>query len=1475
MSGQRKIVLPTNVKSPIQFKGVRVLVLLLALLALPILAFSNIDYSNLSLFAQDPYNGEYIVKFTTDGPTADDIAAIKSQSSWTDVSYEKIANKTYIFRSKKESSLNSEVNIDKKINDAKNSVVGAQTADLKTDDRKVVEAAVSKINDEIKSDVKGHQEKIEDKAKNIAIIEPNYLFTAKDFPYDDSFYDKQWSLDNRGQEGGTDDVDIDYAEVADTVKTLNKEVLVAVIDSGIDYTHPDLGGCLGEDCLIVGGFDFVNNDDDPMDDLGHGTLITGVIVAKQNNRLGMTGMCPKCKILSLKFLDSDGLGSYDDVVRALDYAINHDAKVINMSIGSKEDSEIIKNKIHDAVAAGIIVAAAAGNDHSDSNWYPASYDDVASVTGTDRNDNLGNYANFSSTVDLLAPGTDILSTVNDGPYWEATGSFRGVEEAGAKYLRVSGTSIATPYYTALAALLISKYPGLNLNQKTVMAHLIKTADMVTTGEFGEEKPRINVERAFTTPITVIGTNNPEITIDEANLDDSVSATPNGEINPNDVIDVYLKISNKVAKAVNVVGTLTSNNKSDVLVSSINFGDIDAGQTVQKSDHFTIRVKQNAINNDQLVLGIKLTYNGGEMTKSFTYNIKSGSVTPTATPTLTPTPTVAPTPTPTPVASVTPTPVPTPIPTVIPAKVVIDSIELDDAGSSQANKILNPGENVKIYLNLHATTADAANVIANLIVGGNAQATTSIINVGVLKKDVYVRVPIPFGIKVNDDAANGNVVSLDITINHRDGSIGKRYLSTVQAAPNPTPTPTPISTPTPLPNGSTGSRMTDQVIADIDNDGRNDTIVASSWSLIVYSGASDGNFNIKWVYELPNGVNFYTPNNKNTIAIADLDADGKKEILAAALNNGKGQLYVFNSNGTVRPSYPVSFESPIYSPAAANVDFESGDEMFVAEKGNLTMYSIKDNKSNQYKLWTRTFNATGDSTSDITAPTITDVNNDLAKDVVFGVYQNQNISIYRIAALDGKNINGFDYGTAAVPILVKRIELPTSSNSTVKMISPILAVDVDGDGRQNLVLGYNRSTGGRDLFKLHTVDVTSGNDSRGFPVEVDSYSVNIGSNLYALSNFNVNSIGNNREPKIFIKTIKKNLMSYSEYIYGYYGDGAYTVAGFPTSQTIASNNLINNINTPVMFGKDTVFYTLGNNCNVYSKNINSNSPAQVLNMDPYSTSTSPYPGKICIISELTYNPQVVSNGNAQYVIQNSWVNPSSNGIVLPDGVNTTGKVANYFVNSENITPDENQKRFFSDSIDNARTNSLSIWSDYKPSNTCCGPTVLKINLNGTPIKSAKPKLSVYFNKQYTGGFFDVSNTTTTFTYNINKNFQLGDMISLVMDNSTRDDKRTSSINDDTYDFMRSIGILSIYINNNPVYEFKDYSINDIKPGYILNYDRTTKENGTPYTYNQNWGTLNTNAKPPILSGMWDFGLESPKYMPRSMWWNGSVNIMRTR
>ncbi len=266
---------------------------------------------------------------------------------------------------------------------------------------------------------------------DVEYAEPNYIYHATRTPNDTSF-NELWGLHNTGQPvngtSGSSDADIDATEAWDIV-TGNDTVVIAVVDSGVKYNHEDLAGNIwsnpgealnGGDTDGNGyvddirGWDFVDNDNDPMDYDSHGTHVAGTIAAVGNNNRGVTGVCWTAKIMPIRGLDAAGSGFTTNLISAIEYANANGAHVINNSWGGGSFSQALKDAID---ASSAVVVCAAGNSGVDTDTtphYPSSYTsaNIISVAATDQNDNRASFSNYGATsVDVGAPGVNIYSSV--------------------------------------------------------------------------------------------------------------------------------------------------------------------------------------------------------------------------------------------------------------------------------------------------------------------------------------------------------------------------------------------------------------------------------------------------------------------------------------------------------------------------------------------------------------------------------------------------------------------------------------------------------------------------------------------------------------------------------------------------------------------------------------------------------------------------------------------------------------------------------------------------------------------------------------------------------------------------------------------------------------------------------------------------------------------------------------------------------
>lgn len=355
---------------------------------------------------------------------------------------------------------------------------------------------------------------------NVAYAEPDYIGQGFAAPNDPSF-NVQWGLNNDGTNPpghtGTADADIDAPE-AWNIQKGSSNIVVALLDTGVDWDHPDLsariwsntdetaGNGIDDDhngyIDDTRGWDFVNNDNNPMDDHGHGTVNAGIVGADTNNGVGIAGVDWHCKIMPVKVLNQVNWGLYSWWSSGLQYAADNGANVISMSMGGSASNTTLKAAIDYAYGLNCVICVSMGNDNSNTIYYPAAYSNVIAVGAVDTDDTRcvppdwqtfgmpTGGSNYGSHIDVVAPGNWIYSTVwnNIYQYW-------------------AGTSMAAPYVSGLAALLFAQEPTLT---NAEIYHIITSTAEDQVGTTTEDTPgwdqyygygRINAYQALTYLIT--------------------------------------------------------------------------------------------------------------------------------------------------------------------------------------------------------------------------------------------------------------------------------------------------------------------------------------------------------------------------------------------------------------------------------------------------------------------------------------------------------------------------------------------------------------------------------------------------------------------------------------------------------------------------------------------------------------------------------------------------------------------------------------------------------------------------------------------------------------------------------------------------------------------------------------------------------------------------------------------------------------
>jgi thermitase len=260
----------------------------------------------------------------------------------------------------------------------------------------------------------------------VTYMEPDFRVEVTAFVPNDPDWPLQW---------GPKKIQADYAW---STTTGSPDILVAIVDTGIDYTHPELAAN-----YVPLGYNWVSNNSYVMDDHGHGTHCAGIVAARINNGIGIAGLA-QVQIMAEKVLDSSGSGYGSWVAAGIYHATDAGAKIISMSLGGGGESTLMHDALEYAQSRGVLIVAAAGNNHSDYPFYPAYYEECIAVSATDSSDNPAWFSNYGDWIDVAAPGVNIQSTI-----------------PGERYASWNGTSMACPHVAGTAALVWSLAPGLS------------------------------------------------------------------------------------------------------------------------------------------------------------------------------------------------------------------------------------------------------------------------------------------------------------------------------------------------------------------------------------------------------------------------------------------------------------------------------------------------------------------------------------------------------------------------------------------------------------------------------------------------------------------------------------------------------------------------------------------------------------------------------------------------------------------------------------------------------------------------------------------------------------------------------------------------------------------------------------------------------------------------------------------------------
>lgn len=290
--------------------------------------------------------------------------------------------------------------------------------------------------------------------KNVVYAEPDYIYETNFEPNDPSYKD-QYALKNT-----------EASQAWDITKG-DSNLVIAIIDTGIDLDHPDLKD------KLVPGYNAVNPALSADDDNSHGTHCAGITAATTNNGVGIAGLAANCKLMPVKVMTAQGSGTTDAIADGITWAVDHGANVISMSLGGPGGGQAMTDAVKYALSKNVPVIAAMGNNGTNQMSYPAAIPGVLAVGASDNQDKIARFSQYGRWISVVAPGVNILSTTpNHDNYLNKSYPATITKN----YSLMSGTSMATPYVAGLVGLIRSKYP--QLNPAEIKARVEKSCDKV-------------------------------------------------------------------------------------------------------------------------------------------------------------------------------------------------------------------------------------------------------------------------------------------------------------------------------------------------------------------------------------------------------------------------------------------------------------------------------------------------------------------------------------------------------------------------------------------------------------------------------------------------------------------------------------------------------------------------------------------------------------------------------------------------------------------------------------------------------------------------------------------------------------------------------------------------------------------------------------------------------------------------------------